>query len=107
MTLLEFDEEVKRSASLDVLGVEPTETVIIMRVRHLKPNRSEGHVTDVPIEALRRMPRNLLEGWLLGRPVLVHVSRIVGYFSTVHNWNPSKKAELVARQAGNYSFNGN
>ncbi len=30
------------------------------------------------------------------------VTRIVGYFSKVNNWNPSKLAELEDRQAGNY-----
>jgi len=35
--------------------------------------------------------------------VLKHVTRIVGYYSDVANWNPSKIGELKARQAGNYS----
>jgi len=31
------------------------------------------------------------------------ITRIVGYFSRVNNWNPSKKAELRDRQRGNYT----
>lgn len=31
------------------------------------------------------------------------VTRIVGYFSRVNNWNPSKLAELADRQAGDYA----
>lgn len=31
------------------------------------------------------------------------LTRIVGYFSRVNNWNPSKKAELHDRQRGNYA----
>ena len=34
---------------------------------------------------------------------LVHVSRIVGYFSRIENWNRSKIAELRARHRGNYT----
>jgi len=34
---------------------------------------------------------------------LIHVSRIVGYFSRVENWNRSKIAELRARRRGNYT----
>jgi len=30
------------------------------------------------------------------------ISRIIGYFSVIENWNPSKKAELKRRQKGNY-----
>jgi len=30
------------------------------------------------------------------------MSRVVGYFSVIENWNASKKAELKRRQKGNY-----
>ncbi|MEA2071638.1 MAG: anaerobic ribonucleoside-triphosphate reductase [Asgard group archaeon] len=30
------------------------------------------------------------------------MSRVVGYFSKIDNWNKSKKAELKRRQEGNY-----
>ncbi|NHJ86562.1 MAG: hypothetical protein FK734_13940 [Asgard group archaeon] len=30
------------------------------------------------------------------------MSRVVGYFSIIENWNKSKKAELKNRQKGNY-----
>jgi RNA polymerase subunit RPABC4/transcription elongation factor Spt4 len=33
------------------------------------------------------------------------ISRIVGYFSVIKNWNKSKIEELNARHAGNYSVN--
>jgi len=35
---------------------------------------------------------------------VVHITRVVGYFSRVQNWNKSKKGELRARQAGRYSI---
>lgn len=30
------------------------------------------------------------------------ISRVVGYFSIIDNWNASKQSELKARQKGNY-----
>ena len=35
--------------------------------------------------------------------VLSHVTRIVGYYSSVENWNQSKVGELKDRHEGNYS----
>ncbi|MBU4304441.1 MAG: anaerobic ribonucleoside-triphosphate reductase [Candidatus Omnitrophica bacterium] len=37
-----------------------------------------------------------------GSPDVYNITRIVGYFSRVNNWNPSKLAELSDRQLGNY-----
>ena len=34
--------------------------------------------------------------------ILHHLSRVVGYYSRVQNWNDSKIAELRARHKGNY-----
>jgi hypothetical protein len=36
--------------------------------------------------------------------VMTHLTRIVGYYSHVHNWNRSKVAELRDRQKGNYTI---
>ena len=33
-----------------------------------------------------------------------HMSRVVGYFARIGNWNNSKLGELKDRQAGNYAF---
>lgn len=32
------------------------------------------------------------------------ISRVVGYFSKIDNWNASKKAEFAARRKGNYKI---
>ena len=32
------------------------------------------------------------------------ISRVVGYYSAIQNWNKSKTAELHDRQKGNYSI---
>jgi len=31
------------------------------------------------------------------------LSRVVGYYSKINNWNPSKKAEFKDRQKGTYN----
>ena len=33
---------------------------------------------------------------------MYHVSRVVGYYSRIQNWNKSKLGELKARHAGDY-----
>ena len=40
-----------------------------------------------------------------GIPDLTHMTRIVGYYSKVHNWNKSKIGELRDRQKGDYAVN--
>lgn len=32
------------------------------------------------------------------------ISRVVGYFSRINNWNKSKQAEFKNRQKGNYEL---
>jgi len=33
---------------------------------------------------------------------VIQMTRVVGYYSRIQNWNKSRKGELKARQAGNY-----
>ena len=37
---------------------------------------------------------------------LYHVSRVVGYYSRIENWNKSKIAELADRRRGDYAIPG-
>jgi len=39
---------------------------------------------------------------LCGSSDVYGISRIVGYFSEIDNWNKSKQAEFKRRQKGNY-----
>ncbi|MCW3980646.1 MAG: hypothetical protein NWF11_04140 [Candidatus Bathyarchaeota archaeon] len=39
-----------------------------------------------------------------GSENVVGISRVVGYFSVIDNWNPGKKVELKDRQKGNYKI---
>lgn len=35
---------------------------------------------------------------------VIGMSRVVGYYSIIENWNEAKQAELIDRQKGNYSI---
>lgn len=39
-----------------------------------------------------------------GSSNVLGISRVVGYYSPINNWNLSKQAELEARQRGNYKL---
>lgn len=39
-----------------------------------------------------------------GIPNLTHMTRIVGYYSRVNNWNKSKLGELKDRHVGDYAI---
>jgi hypothetical protein len=68
-------------------------------------NVKTGGIMGVPIKTIQDTPWGILEGVLTGvRParVLRHFTRVVGYYSSVHNWNRSKHAELGGRRAGTY-----
>ena len=61
--------------------------------------QTKAHFTREAIEE-NDWPR-LNKGIIQGRDVY-HVTRVVGYFSKIHNWNKSKQGELADRHAGNY-----
>jgi len=53
------------------------------------------------IAAVLETPWHELEAVMTGKrtpKVMIHLTRIVGYYSRVQNWNRSKLAELAARQ---------
>jgi len=59
----------------------------------------------VPIAEIIAHSWNVLEDILtLKRPphIMSHITRIVGYYSNLNNWNASKVAELKDRHKGDY-----
>jgi len=50
-------------------------------------------------DTLNKLMRGWLSGAILINPIY-HVSRIVGYFSRIENWNASKLGELRDRRKG-------
>lgn len=65
-----------------------------------------GFVRAFPVSEVLAHRWEDLEAVLTGRRdarLMMHLTRIVGYYSRVDNWNRSKLAELRDRHAGNYA----
>ncbi|MFH0910562.1 MAG: hypothetical protein V1918_03510 [Planctomycetota bacterium] len=63
-------------------------------------------VTAIPAGAVEKADWPVLEEVLTGKRephVLYHMTRVVGYYSRVENWNKSKLGELADRRAGRYA----
>jgi hypothetical protein len=66
-----------------------------------------GRHTALPMRSIAGAPWKEIEDvlcWRRSPRVMTHVTRIVGYYSMIHNWNRSKVAELHDRQRGNYAL---
>jgi hypothetical protein len=84
-------------------GVNSTDDVVLIS-HDGHGSWQPGHYA-VSISAIGGHSWDDLQAVLTGKRqprIMVHMSRIVGYYSMVHNWNGSKKAELHDRQKGNY-----
>lgn len=93
-----FFENVERDNNL--IGVGVTDVSVLVS------NKTNKVTFNIPFSTVNESSWETLEEILSGKrepTVLHHISRIVGYFSTVDNWNASKKQEFSARQRGQYN----
>ena len=94
-----FFTQVESHSDIEGLGIDlETRTVL---VKHIPT----GLVTSIPKESVEKLPWNIMEEIITGvrEPnVLHHMTRIVGYYSRVENWNRSKLGELKDRIRGTY-----
>lgn len=104
MELTAFYENVEAHPELEGQGVDQPEAkkpgVV---VRHIPTGLS----TRLPVEAIEQADWGLVEEVLTCKrePVaLQHMTRVVGYFSRIENWNQSKIGELHDRHKGNYAI---
>ena len=70
----------------------------------IKHNQTNMEV-KVPVDAIRKTDWNVLCDVMSGKrepSVLQHMTRVVGYYSRVENWNQSKIGELKDRHKGDY-----
>ena len=70
---------------------------------------STGVIFRVRVYAVDENDWETLEPILLGKEQasnLKHITRVVGYFSRIENWNPSKVGEHKARRRGHYGVGG-
>lgn len=95
--LMEFDERIAAHPDLEIDGEENGEIKVL--------NHDSKSAFNVPLKTIMQTPtRDLvkaLDEGVFERRVY-GVTRIVGYYSRINNWNKSKVSELEARSKGNY-----
>ncbi|MHC4871173.1 MAG: hypothetical protein ACYTFY_04960 [Planctomycetota bacterium] len=105
MELVKFYEEVESHEDLRGLAVdmEANDGEGKLAVEHVPSKLA----TVVPAEAVEKAEWDVLEEIFTCKrdpQVLYHMTRVVGYYSRVENWNKSKIGELGDRQKGNYAI---
>lgn len=101
MTIEEFIEQLKKTPEVELINENDDNRIV---VRH-KPSEVYTCILRdiVPTETWHRLWQ-IITGDQLVDPIY-HVTRIVGYFSRVENWNKSKIGEYNDRKKGNYEIN--
>lgn len=99
-----FDDTVKNHEFLEIDGDIEAATPNEHLIKVINHNTEEAH--SVTIDAIVRQRTGsivrALETGVTTR--LFGITRIVGYYSRVNNWNKSKKAELADRHKGSYKL---
>lgn len=101
MELIEFFDSVEASDEFAGIGIDKTDKGVGIIVEYKPTNVS----MRLPAEAIKKADWAMLSDVISGKrepAVLQHMTRVVGYYSRIENWNISKLGELQDRQAGNY-----
>ena len=105
--LTAFDVAVKASKLLEIDGVAINgqacdETTKESKIKVLNSHNEAAY--EVSVDAIVRQPlQDLILALETGLFMRLHgVTRIVGYFSRINNWNKSKIGELHDRHQGDY-----
>jgi hypothetical protein len=102
-----FYEHVEKHPELEGLGIESG--CVDKSAGVIVKNTQNNLMTRLPVAAIEAADWDVIEDVLLGKrepQVLQHMTRVVGYFSRVENWNKSKVGELRDRHKGDYSVAG-
>lgn len=97
----EFFDKVEAHPDLEGLDIDNE----VALIKHIPTD----HKYRIELATIAEKKWEVLEAVLTGKrdaKVLKHMTRVVGYYSLVQNWNVSKLAELSARQSGEYSTAG-
>lgn len=103
MEFIDFYEKVEAHPDLIGETVDKNAKHPTVVVRH----KQSGLCTCLPIAAIKEADWGIIEEVLTCKRepvVLQHMTRVVGYFSRIDNWNKSKIGELRDRQHGNYAI---
>jgi len=101
MTGKDFFESVNSHPELEGLDVTNDGGEDVVYVLH-KPTATKYRLT---FDAIATEDWGTLEAIMTGRReahVMDHMTRVVGYYSRISNWNKSKVGELRGRHSGNY-----
>ena len=96
-----FLELVKAHPDLEFVSVETDEEAVYLR----RP--STGLCFRLALRAVLDYEWEEFEAVFSGRRspnALSHMTRIVGYYSRIENWNKSKLSELADRRKGDYAL---
>jgi hypothetical protein len=103
MTGTELFDHVAEHEELVGMGILDTDKGPAVQVQHTPT----GMTTQFPLEAIETLGWEELESVLTCKrePAVLHsISRVVGYFSRISNWNESKLGELKDRHKGTYTL---
>ena len=101
MTIDQLLDLVENREDLEGVGIDSSPGGAAVTIKHTPT----GLTTRVPLHAVDGVNEDLMLAMLRGEcdPIaLVHMTRVVGYFSRVENWNASKLGELRDRHNGDY-----
>ena len=103
MELQDFYNSVEKNKDLRGVGVEKDESGRGFIIIEHKPSKM---MTKIPAQAIEKAEWNDIQSVLTCERdpvVLQHITRVVGYFSRINNWNTSKIGELKDRHKGQYA----
>lgn len=105
MDIQEFFSKVEADEELCGVGVDCESENPSVMVKH----RISGLTTRIPVKAIEEISWEELRAILTGKReplALQHMTRVVGYYSRIENWNKSKIGELKDRHKGRYELVG-
>tara|TARA_Y100000310_G_scaffold236502_1_gene239678 strand:+ start:1174 stop:1593 length:420 start_codon:yes stop_codon:yes gene_type:complete len=106
-----FVRKIDEQERFKIVGTDKEDTVLVLQDSTIEKG-TLGHRVDIDIEEIENHLNDVLDVLLNGRndTVCHGITRIVGYYSRITNWNASKVGEqrdrIRGREHGAYGFNG-
>ena len=101
MDIESFFAKVNDNAELEGVFIDTENKVVAVK------HTTTGLCTTLPTPVIEQVEWDTIEEVLTCKrepSVLYHMTRIVGYYSRVENWNNSKLGEMKARIRGDYAL---
>ena len=105
MDFKQFSKQIESSKDLVGVGMQLNEDNSLKSA--IVKHEPTGLEVKLPAEAIAKSEWDTLHDVMIGKrepAVLQHMTRVVGYYSKIENWNPSKIGELEDRQKGDYEL---